>query len=131
MLFSIVINGSLANNVEWKDTVSEGLYSDFSIKTQSKIIPEKQNFLNYTVHFNHNSTEGLLIDYYPILELENNVKKTLEKKTLWLNGNHTDYYDLLLESGKNKWSIVIESLDSNFSTITHHGNFDEVYRIQK
>ena len=131
MLFPIIINGSLGNNIDWKDTTSEGFYSDFNIKTQSKIIPEKQNHLNYTVNFSYNSTKGLPINYYPILELENNIKKILEQKSLLLNGNHTDYYDLVLESGKNKWSIVIESSDLDFSTITHHGNFDEVHHIQK
>lgn len=129
LLFSIICGAMVSNSVvEWKDTTSEGNYFDFYIKTHSKIIPEKQNFLNYTIQIGYSKTQGILINYYPILEFHESEKRIIDKRTVFLNGNVTTQFEILLEKGKNKWSLGIEPFNSDMPEIIHHGTFDEVYR---
>jgi len=84
--------------------------------------------LNYTVQIGYNHTHGIMIDYYPILELQNNVKKIVDKRTILLNGNVTAQFNIMLEQGINTWSLGIKPLNSDIPIIIHHEIFDEIYR---
>lgn len=124
MLFSLVTGNQFTSNVDWKYTTSENKYGDLFIETESKI-KLGEGILNYTVIFTSNKTEAVQIQYYPILEVNNMKKQIEDKKTAFLNVNHTLNFEIPLEKGKNMWSIGVDFLNSPDDKIIHTGTFDK------
>ena len=123
-IFALVINQE--NFTYWKNSDSERKYFDFNIKTKSTIMSHNKNLLNYTVQIINNDTSTSKIKLYSILESNNGIKQISDKQPTVSIGNITKQFEIFLEKGKNKWSLVMELSDINYPKIIHHGEFDEI-----